>query len=349
MTPSCLRPMLIRLTMASVCVLTWHPCLCAQLVPPQAESQQMPSQTVFEFRNGFWLNLHHVLYEQARRQVANTQGAGGRPWPNVLDMTGLAEPEAHAWHTALHFYATAMVQRDLLFDEGMTAIKLHLSEVGTAPELPSAGLPEALTSALAQAAPVYRQYWWAAHAQANDTFIQQATALVARFGSAVPPQLVRLFKAPWPEGRIPVDVVRYANWAGAFTSIKPTPHITIASLDERHQGYLALEVLFHEASHALVDARSGAVGAGIQRECDAQNKPVPRDLWHAVLFYTTGEVVKRRLAEDGIRAYVPYAYQHRLYTRSWTRFQGVLEQAWQPYLDGTISFEDALRNVVAAL
>jgi hypothetical protein len=91
------------------------------------------------------------------------------------------------------------------------------------------------------------------------------------------------------------------------------------------------------------------VGAGIQQECDAQNKPVPRDLWHAVLFYTTGEVVKRRLAEDGIGEYVPYAYQHGLYTRSWTRFRGVLEQAWQSYLDGTISFEDALRNMVAAL
>jgi hypothetical protein len=349
MTSSCLWPMLIQLTTASVCILAWTPCLCAQLVPPPAEGQQLPSQTVFEFRNGFWLNLHHVLYEQARRQVANTHGAGGRPWPDVLDMTGLAEPEAHAWHTALHLYATAMVQRDLLFDEGMTAIKLHLSAVGTAPQLPAAGLPEALTRALAEAAPVYRQHWWAAHAQANDAFIQQAAALVARFGSAMPPQLARLFKAPWPEGRIPVDIVRYANWAGAFTSITPTPHITIASLDERHQGYLALEILFHEASHALVNAHSGAVGAGIQRECDAQHKPVPRDLWHAVLFYTTGEVVKRRLAENGIREYVPYAYQHRLYTRSWTRFQGVLEQAWQPYLDGTISFEDALRNVVAAL
>jgi hypothetical protein len=231
----------------------------------------------------------------------------------------------------------------------MTTIKLRFSELGTAPQLSSAGLPEALTVALAQAAPVYRQHWWAEHAQANDAFIQQATALVARFGSAVPHQLAMLFKAPWPEGRIPVDVVRYANWAGAFTSIKPTTHITMASLDARQQGYLAFEVLFHEASHALVDARSGAVGAGILRECDAQNKPVPRDLWHAVLFYTTGEVVKRRLAEDGIRAYVPYAYQHGLYTRSWTRFQGVLEHAWQPYLDGKSSFEDALRHVVAAL
>ena len=76
---------------------------------------------------------------------------------------------------------------------------------------------------------------------------------------------------------------------------------------------------------------------------------MPRDLWHAVLFYTTGEVVKRRLAEDGIRAYVPYAYQYWIYTRNWTRFQGVLEHAWQPYLDGTRSFEDALRNMVAAL
>ncbi len=307
------------------------------------------SQTVFDFRISFWLNLHHVLYEQARRQSVNKKAAGGRQLPNLIDSARLTQGEQKVWQAALSFYEASMIQRDLLFDDSMTEIKLRLSERAQAADLQASGLPKELVVALEQAAPIYRQHWWPEHQQANDAFIEKASQLISRFGSALPKQLERLFQAKWPEGRIKVDVVRYANWAGAFTTNDPATHITIASLDDRHKDYLALEILFHEASHALVGNQIGAVGEGIARECRAQNKTAPRDLWHAVLFYTTGEMVKRRLAEEGIRDYQPYAYRQGLYTRSWPQLIRPLEQYWQPYLEGKVTFDHALRDVVAAL
>ena len=50
----------------------------------------------------------------------------------------------------------------------------------------------------------------------------------------------------------------------------------------------------------------------------AQNKLYRRrDVWHAILFYTTGEMVRRQL-----KGYVPYATKNNRYERGW---QGVPE------------------------
>jgi hypothetical protein len=128
-------------------------------------------------------------------------------------------------------------------------------------------------------------------------------------------------------------------------------HITISSTDERNQGPAALEVLFHEASHAL----SGGVRDAIARECRTQSKPIPRDLWHALLFYTTGEVIQRALQAQetpdsaSVEPYLPYAYRNGLFARDWQGYQHLLERYWQPYLDGKTDFDTAVMHLVSAL
>jgi hypothetical protein len=113
----------------------------------------------------------------------------------------------------------------------------------------------------------------------------------------------------------------------------------------------ALEMLFHEASHGI----AGGVRDAIARECRARNKPIPRDLWHALLFYTTGDVVRRavKLPETGDgkggAVYRPYAQRHGLYSRGWQNFERLLERYWQPYLDGKVEFDRAVIRLVAAL
>ena len=41
--------------------------------------------------------------------------------------------------------------------------------------------------------------------------------------------MVKVFEAPWPGNPVRVDIVAYANWAGAYTTIEPT-RPTISSL-----------------------------------------------------------------------------------------------------------------------
>src|SRR5208282_4796382 len=91
----------------------------------------------------------------------------------------------------------------------------------------------------------------------------------------------------WPKEKIRVDVSAYANSAGASTTLDPL-RVIISSTDPRNQGDEAFEVLFHEASHGIAEP----VQSAIIRECRQRDKAIPRDLWHALIFYTTGEVIR---------------------------------------------------------
>jgi len=165
-----------------------------------------------------------------------------------------------------------------------------------------------------------------------------------------------------------VDVAAYANWAGAYTTLDPL-RVTISSLDSRNQGSEALEVLFHEASHGIAEPVQDA----IIRECRQRDKAIPRDLWHALIFYTTGEVIRPVLASSdatprgeldlrsptstsgssptsarensrstSAAGYTPYALREGLYERGWKSYLDVLQRFWQPYIDGRATFSDAI-------
>jgi len=178
--------------------------------------------------------------------------------------------------------------------------------------------------------------------------------MVRQMGVELSAQLADVYKRPWPTARLRVDVVWYGGPYGAYTSLAPT-HVTLSSHDARNQGIYGFEVLFHEASHAL----AGAVNEAIAREFRQRDKPIPRDLWHALLFYTTGELVRRDLAFGTMTLaalqgtdpskYQPYAARFGLYSGSWDRFRGMLDLYWRPYLDGKVSFDTAVARLAAAL
>ncbi len=52
--------------------------LCALLLAPAVATQTPgePPVPVFEFHSGFWINLHHFLYQQARQQSQGTRATG---------------------------------------------------------------------------------------------------------------------------------------------------------------------------------------------------------------------------------------------------------------------------------
>ena len=76
-----------------------------------------PAQTLFEFHNGFWINLHQFLLEQA---------TASKPVES-------ASPE---WRDAVDYYRREMVKRDLLSDEA-AALNNRLSTAGSRAELPA--------------------------------------------------------------------------------------------------------------------------------------------------------------------------------------------------------------------
>ncbi len=316
------------------------------------EAQEKPQVPVFEFHSGFWVNLHHFLYQQVRARAAQTAKA---PEGTPVSTEGLRADEKRDWKAALDYYASGMAGRDLLFNGDMVLINNRLAEMETCADLSgharpacASGLQPEMIAALEAAAPVYRARWWAEHDRANRAWINAVGPLVREYGKKLAEQLAETFQASWPAGPLRVDVVVYAGSFGAYTTLDPS-HLTISSTDPGNQGSVALEVVFHEAAHTL----AASVRDAIARECRQRGKPIPRDLWHALLFYTTGEIVRRTLKPRAGNApgevYTPYAIRNRLYARGWTAYERALELYWQPYLDGRAEFSTAVARVVSAL
>jgi hypothetical protein len=315
----------------------------------QLDSQYGPLP-VFELHSGFWINLHHTLYQQARqRRDANTGP------PETLPLIRRTKAEQVTWDAAVSYYASNYADKDPLFSTELILLKNQLEDFEGCDELSGAkrktcdaGLPEKLTKILESAAPVYRAHEWSEHDRDNRKWIASVAPLVRERGLSLAERLADIYQTRWPKDRIRVDVSAYANWAGAYTTLEPL-RVTISSTDPRNQGRAALEILFHEASHGIAEP----VELAINRECRQRDKPIPRDLWHALLFYTTGEVIKpvmdpqRGGSPDP--AYTPYAVRERLYQRGWDQYLKLLTRFWQPYLEGKSTFDDAIARMVSAL
>jgi hypothetical protein len=319
---------------------------------------------VFEMHSGFWVNLHHFLYLQARllKNDSSASDTGrGVAQPDELPVSLIDFPEAdiRAWQDAVAFYAKDLARRDLLLNSDMEIINNQLSVMEGCPDLEGkttplckSGLRPDLVEALERAAPVYRAHWWAQQDRANRDWIAQVAPMIQKMGVELSGQLAEVYQAPWPSQRMRVDVVGYGGPFGAYTSLDPI-HVTISSHDPRNRGVYGFEVLFHEASHAL----AGAVTAAIAREFRARDKPIPRDFWHALLFYTTGEIVRRDVEygtmtwtdaqTGGTSTYLPYAARFGFYSGSWEHFRGLLDLYWLPYLDGRVSFDTAMARLAA--
>jgi hypothetical protein len=321
---------------------------------PQIDSQYGPLP-VFELHSGFWINLHHMLYLQAR------QSRDDRGTPSGAGVaTRRTASERLAWEAAVSYYQANYADKDLLFNTELIQLKNQLGDFESCDELSGAkqkscdaGLPPKLTKILEAAAPVYRAHEWPEHDRDNRNWIAGVAPLVREKGVGLSERLAEVYQARWPKEKIRVEVAAYANSAGAYTTLDPL-RVTISSTDPRNQGSAALEVLFHEASHGIAEP----VQQAIIRECRQREKAIPRDLWHALLFYTTGEVIKSVLSaqNDGAESngtqstgYTPYAVRERLYQRGWDDYLKLLTRFWQPYLDGRATFDDAIAHMVSAL
>jgi hypothetical protein len=352
---------------------------------PQQSSSAYGPLPVFEFHSGFWINLHHMLYYEARLRAfppaAPQKGSAG-PQIKLKIMkdaaAALTPAERLAWDSSVQYYVANYVNKDLLFYNELILLKNQLGDFedcdelsGTRKKTCDAGLPPQLTHILETAAPVYRAHLWAEQDRDNRRWVARVAPLVEEQGVGISQRLADIYQTKWPKAKIRVDVSAYANPTGAYTTLDPL-RVTISSLDPRNQGDAAFEVLFHEASHGIAEPVQNA----IIRECRQRNKAIPRDLWHALIFYTTGEVIRPLLTpadnaspdkqdlpqtEDAVKpninrppasrkeTYVPYAIREGLYERGWKDYLQLLTRFWQPYLDNQSTFDDAVARMVSAL
>jgi hypothetical protein len=319
------------------------------LQPSPAEL--VTTQQQLQVYSAFWPNLHNVLWAEA--WAARPVKAGEQPIAGVLPErlpAAAAAEERKAWAAAVAYYDEEVADLHPLFDAESSTIRRTL--LAAPADLPATGLAAAHRQVLVDAAPVYRKHLWTIHDRANREWITAALAKIASLSPAVPERLSALYGTPWFAAPLRLDVVRVSSREGAFTSMDPAPgHLTLSSSSPNGQDWAAVEIILHEASHLLFLPIVKIFGAELQAQGKLRKGPIETSnalVWHAALFYSTGEVVRRALQARGI-AYEPYADKTGMFERAWPHFRAPIETHWKAFIDGRLPRDEAIKRIVAEL
>ena len=201
-----------------------------------------------------------------------------------------------------------------------------------------AGLKETLERLM----PIYQKHVSPEHDRRNRAWIGAVQPLLDRHGTALSQALTRTYESTWPSDPVPVDLSVTAGPNGADTTGPPT-HLTISSSEPSLQGLAALEMLFHEGSHSAVSN----LFERVRQASSEQKVSVPPQLWHAVLFYTAGELTTRELKAHGI-TYTQYAGQGLYTNLCGAGCREKIAEHWTPHLDGKRSLAECLATLVAS-
>lgn len=280
----------------------------------------------FELRSDPRVGLHHFLIDWASADAGEWPPyaaplAERETWRVLLD-----DEEIREWAGAVAAY-DASRGRSLLFDAGLLAVRDWAAGVATREAIPAAERP--LADAIEAVLPIYRRHWWPAHDAWNRAWIESVSPTLAAIEEDMVPRLESAYAGRWPAGRIPIDVVAYANPVGAYST---AGRVTISSVDGGNQMPQAVEMVFHESSH--IDPLEGSLRAGLQDAFQATGGRAPDRFWHDMIFYTTGEIIRLVLAEHGQPAYKHYG-EYGVYRRGerWSVELPALERHWRPFLE----------------
>ncbi len=276
--------------------------LLAVMLALSAHAQAKPP--LFEFHSDPWMNLHHLLYHAARNERLGDERLRGRVRLDPADAAPpLNDGEREAWNAALDTYA-GYGRRDLLFDPVMSRLRQIIA--GGEAAIAAGAKTDPLLRALVAAMPAYRRHLWPRHRAANLAFIARLQSALEAHGAVLADWLARAYESEWGTRPVRTDIVKYANWAGAYTGNSPN-HIVMASDDARHDGLAALEILMHEAGHTQPLGRNihAASTAAARRAGVEEDR-----LWHSYIFYASGKAI-RQVAET----HLPYAEANGLWSR----------------------------------
>ncbi len=279
-----------------------------------------------------WVNLHQRLMYEARFKSKPPQALAGESLTK--------------WNAGVEAYKKFLGNRNPIEDAELIRLDLQLSKHQAA--TPPSSIPAAAAQTLAEMMTVYKTALWKEDDSINQFCISFVQPLIASAAEELIAEHEKVYGMPFPR-QILVDMSALGWQFGAYTVGPPdSAHVIFQCADNpANQGYMALESLLHEPSHVIVGDISGAIGADITK-ISKELRIKPRyNLWHAILFYTSGELTRRALVKRGVMNYIRMI-DAGMYERGFQGFKQPLETHWQAYLDGKITRETAVREILLA-
>jgi hypothetical protein len=294
----------------------------------------------FAFFSDVTANLNDALIATGRARRARAQELF-QTGPEKACFDQLPPAERVAWARAVDYYSEIIVPFDINAREQIL-FRLELmagSDWATGADRTFMAIARSIRAA---AMPAYERCRWPAQDASHRRWIEHAVTLLKVHEAALGERLPQVYGTSWAGLPYRVDVVESVLLGGNTQSFVPAgPHILISSSAADNQGRAALEVLFHEASHPLAGQMEGA----LKRAMSARGTAIRGDISHAVIFYLTGEIVRRALEQTG-ESYTPYLYSLKMYPEN---VRGALSKTLSPYLAGQGTLAQALDNLVQAL
>lgn len=304
------------------------------------EKERRPFSTTerFDFYINKWLNQHHFLYRVAEDLAKDSSiQLGNLPVFQTLTAADLATA-----NEAVTYYQAHIIDKNLLFNSYLGTIKADLSQLPDQVAWEETTFKADLIAVWKAFGLIYEKHFWPNHKTRNEKIVVEYFDRIHSFEGRALSRLSQLAQAEWPAGKIRVDVSYYADWAGAYTSTQPL-HIVISTASVGPEGDW-VETLFHEASHSLIGGRKGKIAATIKEIAAESELVIPRQLWHAVLFYFAGSVIQDLLKEEGVD-YKLFMLRENVFGR----YHEQLGTHMKPYLQGEVELKTALERLMRSL
>jgi len=189
---------------------------------------------------------------------------------------------------------------------------------------------------------IYDNYSWAKHMKANKSVYYDYIDLVTKYEKRFIQSLSEICRAEWQQEKIRVDISFNSKRDIPYTTTKPVTHIIMDSQRSVVADGEWFELLLHEASHHLINSKTGFIGGTILNTAETLKLEPPRQLWHSYLFYFSGKVSQAILVEEGFSDYQMYMVKYGVF--GW--IFPFLDRQLPAYLNGEISLNHATSRII---
>lgn len=295
--------------------------------PPAEDSTKY-----YEFHINYWFNAHHFLWLEAFMNVEKD---------STLLLEKLPKKDLQIWKEATAYYKNNLVQEDLRMSDYMSSFKTWiLNQTENFDEIPEDFRTH--VAILQSVNPIYKKYFWPGHKKTCEAVLNSNIELLRSIESDYVDRITELTRQYWEFKKIRVDITYVAKankWNlrnRPYTSVFPT-HVVMNAIGENHIKGNWIELLFHESAHHLILPNSYFVSGTINDHIEVHQIKAPRQLWHAYLFYFTGQVARQLLQQQGID--YPTTYMER--NRVFSNYLLLLKKHLTPYMDRKITLAEA--------